>query len=66
MKYQHSFQKTQLNSRITNFQAVEINGNLFFTVDHGTNRQLWKTDGTPTGTVFVRYLPMTSGSRKFS
>ncbi|MDJ0576701.1 MAG: hypothetical protein QNJ65_16225 [Xenococcaceae cyanobacterium MO_234.B1] len=58
MKNQHSSQKTQLGSKVTNFHAVEVDGNLFFTVDLGTNkRQLWKTDGTtPTGTVFVRYI----------
>ena len=58
MKNQHSSQKTKLlDDQITNFCAVEVDGNLFFTVAQGRNsRQLWKTDGTTKGTVFVRYV----------
>jgi ELWxxDGT repeat protein len=33
---------------------TNVNGTLFFTVDTGSMSQLWKTDGTATGTVDVR------------
>lgn len=34
---------------------VDVNGTLFFTADDGTNgRELWKTDGTESGTVMVK------------
>ncbi len=57
MNFAQSIQKTQLNSQLADFHALEVNGILFFTVDSGTNnKQLWKTDGTPQGTVFIRDL----------
>jgi hypothetical protein len=57
MKFQHSSQNTQLNPQIADFNATEVNGTLFFTVDRGKNgRQLWKTDGTSAGTIFVKNI----------
>ena len=57
MKFDLNTQKTQLNSWLANFNAVEVDGILFFTVDTNNNgKQLWKTDGTPQGTVFIRNL----------
>ncbi len=57
MKFQHSKQKTQLNPQLADFNALEVDGILFFTVDSQKDgKQLWKTDGTPHGTVFIRNL----------
>jgi hypothetical protein len=43
------------NPQLANFNALEVDGIVFFTVDSdkGT-KELWKTDGTPQGTVFIR------------
>jgi ELWxxDGT repeat protein len=39
-------------------QFTVMGGTLYFTADDGTDgRQLWKTDGTPAGTVMVTNLP---------
>jgi hypothetical protein len=36
-----------------------VDGTLFFTADDGTTgRELWKTDGTPAGTVLVTHGPI--------
>ena len=57
MNFPQSNQKTQLYSQLADFNALEVDGILFFTVDIGQdNKQLWKTDGTPQGTVFIRDL----------
>ena len=57
MKFQHSKQKTQLTPQLADFNALEVDGILFFTVDSQKDgKQLWKTDGTPHGTVFIRNL----------
>ena len=57
MNFLQSSQKTQLDSQLTDFNALEVDGILFFSVDMGKDgKQLWKTDGTPQGTVFIRNL----------
>ncbi len=57
LKFLQSTQKTQLNSQLPDFNALEVDGILFFCVDMGKDgKQLWKTDGTPQGTVFIRNL----------
>ncbi|MFB8790888.1 MAG: ELWxxDGT repeat protein [Potamolinea sp.] len=41
-----------LSSSASNF--TNVNGTLYFTASNGTNGiELWKTDGTASGTVFV-------------
>ena len=57
MEFQHGNQATILHSQLADFNALEVNGILFFTVDsEKEGKQLWKTDGTPQGTVFLRHL----------
>ncbi|MGV2831828.1 hypothetical protein [Myxosarcina sp. GI1(2024)] len=52
MKYSQRTQLTQLNSQLFHFDAEEISGVLYFTIDLGTKgKQRWKTDGK--NTVFV-------------
>ena len=44
-------------------QLTEVNGTLFFTADDGINgRELWKSDGTSTGTALVKDIQAGSGS----
>ncbi len=52
MKYSPTRQNTQLNNELLDFNAQEVNGVLYFTVNFGTKgKQRWKTDGK--NTVFV-------------
>ncbi len=57
MEFQYDKQETRVNSQLEDFNALEVNGILFFTVDsQKEGKQLWKTDGTPQGTVFLKNL----------
>ncbi len=54
MNYSQTNQNTKLNLYLSHFNAQEVDGILYFIVDLGIDgKQLWKTDGTTAGTVFV-------------
>ncbi|HXI01896.1 MAG TPA: ELWxxDGT repeat protein, partial [Candidatus Saccharimonadales bacterium] len=54
----------QSSGTVSGFNGLDVRGELFFTADDGVHgNELWKTDGTPGGTVLVKdILPGAAGS----
>ena len=53
MNYNLSQQNNFQNVEQPNIKTNTVNGILYFTVNRGSNKQSWKTDGTSQGTVCI-------------